>query len=174
MGSKDPSKTSRKCTFYDKKNTSIATPDDLFEALDEEYDFNFDPCPFDPSPKQNGLTIPWGTSNFVNPPYDDVGPWIDKAINEMLNHGHKSVLLIPFRANTNYFTEKIFNYCTNIYLFAKRIKFKGYNQACPLLISLIVFDPTKLMQGKKSIMTSAGIPGLPIKQFGDYTTFVIK
>lgn len=173
MGSKEPSKTARRCTFYDKKNTSIATPDDLFEALDEEYNFDFDPCPFDPSPKQDGLSIPWKTSNFVNPPYDDVSPWIDKAIREM-ELGHKSVFLIPFRANTQYFTEKIFAYCTNVYLFAKRIKFKGYTAACPLLISLVVFDPNKLMQGKKSVMSLAGVPGLMTKQFGPYTTFVLK
>ncbi len=46
------------------------TPKDLYDKLDKEFNFDFDPCPFmhDLS-KWDGLQVDWGQSNFINPPY---------------------------------------------------------------------------------------------------------
>lgn len=46
------------------------TPKDLYDKLNDEFDFTFDPYPY----KHNlmdwdGLKIDWGGRNFVNPPY---------------------------------------------------------------------------------------------------------
>ena len=43
------------------------TPSELYEKLDAEFHFDFDPCP--PDPQFDGLEIEWGDRNFVNPPY---------------------------------------------------------------------------------------------------------
>lgn len=43
------------------------TPSDLYNTLNEEFHFDFDPCPLNPT--FDGLLIPWGKSNFINPPY---------------------------------------------------------------------------------------------------------
>ena len=54
------------------------TPKALFQELDAEFHFDFDPCP--PVPTCNGLQVPWGLSNFVTPPYGRViGDWLQKA-----------------------------------------------------------------------------------------------
>jgi hypothetical protein len=78
------------------------TPPDVFKKLDDEFHFNFDPCPY-PKPKEfNGLTCEWGISNYVNPPFGayvgedgkKYGPtaWARKAIEE--NKKGKTVVFI--------------------------------------------------------------------------------
>lgn len=164
---------SRKCGFHNKRNTSVQTPVELYEALNEEFNFDFDPCPLDPLPKWDGLKIDWKKSNFVNPPYDNIAPWIEKAVKEAKTSGNKSALLIPFRANTKYFTQLVFKWCTNLYVFSKRITFEGYNSSLPLVMCLVVFDPLKMQSGLVSQITMP-TAGLPFKVFGEYTTVVLK
>ncbi len=166
-------KISRKCGFHNKTTTSVQTPTDLYKELDKEYNFDFDPCPLDPQPKSNGLQIAWKKSNFVNPPYDKVGPWIEKAIKEATDFGNKSVFLIPFRANTKYFTEMVFKWCTNLFVFSNRIIFEGYTAPLPLLMCVVVFDPEKMQLSKP---TAVQVPacGLPTKAFGYYSTVILK
>ena len=74
------------------------TPKKFYEALDTEFHFDFDPCPTNPT--FDGLTVEWGKSNFVNPPYGRVLPkWIKKAYEEY-RKGKTIVLLIPSRTDT--------------------------------------------------------------------------
>lgn len=45
------------------------TPPDIMQKLQEEFNFNFDPCPF-PKPNDfDGLRTEWGTRSYVNPPF---------------------------------------------------------------------------------------------------------
>ena len=77
------------------------TPPEIYKALNTEFGFNFDPCPY-PKPEDfDGLTIEWGSSNYVNPPFGSIvhqgkkkGPtaWARKAITE--NKKGKSVILV--------------------------------------------------------------------------------
>ena len=49
-----------------------ATPKEFYNKLDQEFNFDFDPCPLNLgviTPENDGLLIEWGLSNFVNPPY---------------------------------------------------------------------------------------------------------
>lgn len=53
------------------------TPPDLYEKLDKEFKFDFDPCPYPKPDGYNSILSPWGKSNYVNPPFrrqDGVGP----------------------------------------------------------------------------------------------------
>ena len=49
------------------------TPNSLYSILDDEFHFDFDPCPYNEKeiilPHEDGLLIDWGYMNFVNPPY---------------------------------------------------------------------------------------------------------
>jgi len=79
------------------------TPPELMEALDAEFHFDFDPCPF-PKPEDfDGLTAEWGESNYVNPPFGSYeqdgrkkGPtaWARKALEEF-KKGKQVVLVYP-------------------------------------------------------------------------------
>ena len=42
------------------------TPDAFYNKLNEEFKFDFDPCPYQSD--FDGLKIEWGQSNFINPP----------------------------------------------------------------------------------------------------------
>jgi hypothetical protein len=79
------------------------TPPDLYEALDAEFCFDSDPCPF-PKPEDfDGLTDEWGRSSYCNPPFGSImhdgkkkGPtaWARKAIAES-QKGKDVVLVYP-------------------------------------------------------------------------------
>jgi hypothetical protein len=79
------------------------TPPDLYAALDAEFGFDFDPCPFPLPEGFDGLTCEWGSSNYVNPPFGSImhegkkkGPtaWVRKAIMEW-QKGKRVVLVYP-------------------------------------------------------------------------------
>lgn len=79
------------------------TPPDVYEKLDAEHKFCFDPCPFPKPDEFDGLTCEWGESNYVNPPFGSIihqgkkkGPtaWVRKAIEEN-KKGKKVVLVYP-------------------------------------------------------------------------------
>jgi len=78
------------------------TPPALLEQLMAEHKFDFDPCPCPRPEGYDSLIIPWGMSNYVNPPFhrDDgvngKGPtaFVRKAIEEA-QQGRSSVLTLP-------------------------------------------------------------------------------
>jgi hypothetical protein len=79
------------------------TPPDVYASLHAEFRFTFDPCPW-PLPEEfDGLTMPWGASSYVNPPFGSIihqgrkkGPtaWVRKAIAEAAE-GKRVVLVYP-------------------------------------------------------------------------------
>jgi hypothetical protein len=78
-----------------KDNNKWITPLDFYKKLDEEFQFNFDPCPIDwaPHTHPDGLEITWGSSTFCNPPYSCATRFIEKAYNEW-NFGEKNIVLL--------------------------------------------------------------------------------
>jgi hypothetical protein len=77
------------------------TPPEIYEPLQKEFNFDFDPCPYPKPESFDGLTSEWGKSNYVNPPFGSIihqgkkkGPtaWARKAIEE--HKKGKSVVLV--------------------------------------------------------------------------------
>ena len=64
--------------FFSSLRQDGKTPTDLYEQLNQEFNFDFDPCP--PNADFNGLEIEWKKSNFVNPPYDQQKLWVLKFL----------------------------------------------------------------------------------------------
>lgn len=79
------------------------TPPDFYAQLDAEFAFDSDPCP---KPDDlNSLVVPWGRSNYVNPPFLKIdaphgGPssFVRKAIAERAA-GNISVMVLPLPWN---------------------------------------------------------------------------
>lgn len=78
-------------------------PPPLYQQLNEEFNFDFDPCPFPKPDTFDGLTCEWGQSNYVNPPFGSIihmgkkkGPtaWVRKCIEEW-QKGKTVVLVYP-------------------------------------------------------------------------------
>lgn len=62
--------------MYSSASDHWATPREVYDALDFEFNFNYDPCPLH---ADGGLDNSWGTCNFVNPPYSKIKDWIKKG-----------------------------------------------------------------------------------------------
>ena len=68
------------------------TPPELYARLHAEFGFDFDPCPFPRPDFFDGLVVPWGRSNYVNPPFKGPTAWVRKAIAE--NRQGKGVVFV--------------------------------------------------------------------------------
>ena len=106
-----------------------ATPDWLYQELDAEFDFDFDPCPLnldEITPDVDGLVIPWGKRNFVNPPYGRKlkDAFVKRSIEEART-GSLCVCLIPVSTSTALFHDYIQPNATEIRFLRGRIKFTG-------------------------------------------------
>ena len=92
--------------FQSKKTDNWATPKYLYDELDKEFDFDFDPCPLNST--FNGLDVRWGKRNFINPPYSNVIGFLEKAHIE-LKKGNADVCVFLTFANTD--TKWFHRYC---------------------------------------------------------------
>jgi hypothetical protein len=48
------------------------TPPNVYDPLQSEFNFDFDPCPYPKPDNFDGLTCEWGKSNYVNPPFGSI------------------------------------------------------------------------------------------------------
>ena len=120
------------------ENMYWETPGALYEHLDSLFEFDFDPCPHNPS--FDGLSVDWGTSNYVNPPYGrEIGKWIKKGYGEYLK-GKRVVFLIPSRTDTKYWHDYIMKAST-IWFLKGRIRFSGASNPAPFPSSVVLFEP---------------------------------
>ena len=104
------------------KTDKWKTPPELYKKLDEEFHFDFDPCPIDwKEGDPNGLEIEWGSCSFCNPPYSKVAKWIEKAWTEW-KKGKKVVMLIYAITDTKAFHQYIVNQA-EIRFIKGRVKF---------------------------------------------------
>lgn len=106
-------------------NDDWETPDWLYHQLDGEFHFDFDPCPLHAD--FDGLSVDWGNSNYVNPPYNRIvkPKFIYKAY-EQWRQSKTIVLLLPAATGTQQFHQYILPFC-EIRFFEGRIAFKGFN-----------------------------------------------
>lgn len=109
-----------------KHSDNWSTPEYLYNELNNEFKFNFDPCPI--NPKKDGLKISWGTRNFINPPYSRKlkTAFVIKAIKES-KRGKLCVLLLPVSTSTKLFHDHIKPNAKEIRFIRGRVKFIGIN-----------------------------------------------
>ena len=134
-----------------------ATPKALYDQLNKEFNFDFDPCPL--HSKFDGLQISWGSRNYVNPPYDKINKpkFINKAYEEY-KKGKLVVMLLPVATSTKQFHEIIAPNC-EIRFIKKRVKFCGVNTKGQYTETsagkhdsmIIIFNPSN--DNKKNVST---------------------
>lgn len=112
------------------------TPDDVYDKLHREFNFDFDPTPVNPT--YDGLEVEWGQSNFCNPPYGkSIYKFIEKGYNEA-QKGKTVVFLIPSRTDTQWWHK----YCMKadeIRFIEGRLRFKGAIHNAPFPSALVIF-----------------------------------
>jgi hypothetical protein len=107
---------------------SYSTPKWLMRVFENWYD----PCPLNDNPTIDGLKLNWEDKTYINPPYSNPLPWVEKAIEEM-KKGKLIVMLLRADSSTKYF-QKCQEYGEVIY-FGRRIKFNGKT---PYFASMLV------------------------------------
>lgn len=100
------------------------TPDWLMNIFEDW----FDPCPMKSitlNPDYDGLKEAWGSKTYVNPPYSNPLPWVEKAIEES-KKGKIIVMLLKVDTSTRWFA-KLNEAKAKIFWLNGRLKFKGKN-----------------------------------------------
>jgi phage N-6-adenine-methyltransferase len=122
-----------------------ATPQEIFDELNLEFNFTLDPCASSNNAKckkyftlkQNGLVHSWKDDIvFMNPPYGRaIGKWVEKAA----TCGAKTVVgLLPARTDTNWFHSWIYNKA-EIRFIKGRLKFGGAKNSAPFPSMVVVW-----------------------------------
>jgi hypothetical protein len=85
----------------------------------EDFD---DVCPINDNPEINALKLDWKNKTYVNPPYSNPLPWVEKAIEEA-NKGKIIAMLLKVDTSTKWFM-KIIESKAHILWLNGRIKYR--------------------------------------------------
>ncbi len=113
------------------------TPQAVYDALNKEFAFNFDPCPLDGD--QDGLAelfVQWrGKRVLCNPPYGaGMGDWLTRGLEAEL-----AVFLIPARTDTRWFHDIVIPHAQEIRFLRGRLKFGDAKNCAPFPSMVVVF-----------------------------------
>lgn len=127
------------------------TPKGLFRALYREFRFDGDvaashknkllPDYFTEDKSALRDDVDWFCSNWCNPPYSDIGPWVDKAAQQH-DLGKTTVMLVPADTSVKWF-KRAYETCNDIRFISGRLAFinadtqkpvSGNNKGSVLLI----------------------------------------
>lgn len=132
------------------------TPEALFQLLDQEFDFQVDRAatllsakasryygPDHPLPEyRDALTCPWDGRGFLNPPYSQVGKFLQKAYWEMTT-GVPTVALVAARPDTRYWHDYV-AYADEVRFLKGRLKFESAGKvenSAPFPSAIVIFKP---------------------------------
>jgi phage N-6-adenine-methyltransferase len=136
-------------TMFSSKDMTWETPIELFNKLNDEFNFTLDVCALKEtakcdkffSPEIDGLKQDWSNNVcWMNPPYGrQIQLWLEKAYNESLKDSTTVVCLIPSRTDTKYWH----NYCMNaseIRFIKGRLKFGNSKNSAPFPSAIVIFN----------------------------------
>lgn len=144
--------------LFSKKSDEWATPQGLFDMLNEYYNFIFDlACSKENCKTQNGFTIEDDSLNqswveitmnnssgwlWLNPPYSKCKEFVEKAHQECLK-GAKIVMLLPARTDTRWFHAFLYKKkYVNIEFIKGRLKFGDSKNSAPFPSMIITLNNT--------------------------------
>ena len=125
---------------FSGKDQYAQTPDEVLAFVRQTIGPFYDPCPANPT--ENGLKVSWHRRKravYINPPYNNLSPWLAKAVEES-RLGCTVMALLPARTSPFWFHK----YCMKarlIYWACGGIIFKGYRRRSPFGCMFVVFQP---------------------------------
>ena len=146
--------------MFSSKSDEWETPQELFDELNKEFNFEVDAAASDENHKCDiyfkknpdpfhcdGLTADWGGHiTFCNPPYGrEIGKWVRKAYETQKsawNYKYKTivVMLVLARTDTKWFHDYIYNKENVEIRFLKgRLKFGNAKNSAPFPSMIVVF-----------------------------------
>lgn len=135
--------------MFSSKTDDWATPQELYDTLNEEFGFTLDPCASSSNAKcdkfytkqDNGLSKNWaGERVFCNPPYGrEISKWVEKCSIEANNPNTVVVALLPARTDTQYFHRFIYDKAKEVRFIKGRLKFGGHSNSAPFPSMIVIF-----------------------------------
>lgn len=136
-------------TMFSSKTDLWATPQDLFDELNNEFHFDIDVCADESNHKcdkyyskeQDGLKQIWMGTVWCNPPYGrEIGKWVEKGYNSHRLYNNCIVMLLPARTDTKWFHQYIYNNPNAEIRFIKgRLKFGNSKNSAPFPSMIVIF-----------------------------------
>ncbi len=131
---------------FSSKTDDWATPQSVFDKLNDEFHFTLDPCADAENAKctkfftkeDDGLQQSWHFERvFCNPPYGRViGDWVRK----MAEGGARPCVgLLPARTDTRWFHDYIYGKA-KIRFIRGRIKFGGHRNSAPFPSMIVIWE----------------------------------
>ena len=119
------------------------TPKDLFDKLDEEFEFQTDVCAIEQNakckrfytPEQDGLKQIWTGVCWCNPPY---GRGIEKWMKKAYESNATVVCLVPARTDTKWFHDFVLGKA-EIRFIRGRLKFGNSKNSAPFPSMLVIY-----------------------------------
>ena len=121
-----------------RNSDDYATPKHFYEKINREFNFSYDPCPFQSD--FDGLQTDWVGNIYVNPPYSNIEPFIIKGLQELKKSANVVVYLIPVRSDTKYWHNLIMKYANEIRFVKGRLNFNDAKSPSPFPVCLIIFN----------------------------------
>lgn len=136
-----------------------ATPSYLYDELNAEFNFDFDPCPLmegELDEDKDGLKIEWGQRNYINPPYSRKlkEAFVKRAVQKS-KEGKLCVMLLPVSTSTILFHDWIKPNADEIRFLRGRVRFLGKNTKGEFVENkagmhdsmIVVFKPKNIKNG---------------------------
>ena len=138
-------------TFFSSLKQTWKTPKLLYKKLNDEFHFDFDPCPT--NAKFDGLGISWKCRSFINTPHRTQKLWVKKAYLESTKSIQKvkgfpyrrkiCVMLLPARPDTKIFHEVIIPFAYEVRFINVRLKYDEHKNSALFPSMIVVFDQQK-------------------------------
>ena len=132
--------------MFSSKTDMRETPQDFFNKLNKEFNFDVDVCATKENakckkfytPEENGLQQNWAGTCWMNPPYGrEISRWVKKAAESKAT----VVCLLPARTDTRWFHEYIYNKA-EIRFIKGRLKFGNSDNSAPFPSMIVIFKNT--------------------------------
>ena len=126
--------------MFSSASVEWKTPQAVYEKLDAEFRFNFDPCPLGGDVDGSArLLNSWrGKRVFCNPPYDRIAEFLECARDADL-----AVFLIPARVDTKWFHSLCLPHAREIRFIKGRLKFGDAKNCAPFPSMIVIFRSDK-------------------------------
>ena len=134
--------------LFSSKEEKWATPQDLFDKLNDEFHFTLDAAASPDNAKcanyfteeQDGLVQSWGGHTvWCNPPYcRKTGLWVKKAYEEHQRTGCTVVMLLPSRTDVRWFHDYILGKA-EIRFIKGRLKFGENKNSAPFPSIVVIY-----------------------------------
>lgn len=139
-------------SLFSSDSNEWATPQDLFDLLNKEFEFDLDVCATPENAKcsrfftkeTDGLNKSWEYgAAWMNPPYSEIAKWMEKAFQESKRHPHNPIVaLVPARTDTKWWFNSVAASEAQVRFLKGRLRFGDAVNSAPFPSAIVIFNYT--------------------------------